>query len=124
MFNAIKLLEAHNAYTIAMNTAMKVFELSQHMPRGDPRRITEEMVHFSSTVCHNMLDAWQNRTNQPVFMEKLNAASLDAAETQKRLQAAIDAQFVKPEMALVITNSYDELIAKIAGMLKQPGDLT
>jgi four helix bundle protein len=124
MLSAVKLLEAHNVYTTAMNVAMKVFELTPHLPHNDPRRITEEMVHYSSSVCHNMLDAWQNRTNHPVFMDKLNSASLDAVETQKRIQAAVDAEYIKPETALAISKSYDELIEKISGMLKQPGELT
>ncbi len=122
MLSAVKLLEAHNVYTTAMNTAMKVFELTPHLPHDDPLRITEEMIHYSSSVCHNMLDAWQNRTNHPVFMDKLNSASRDAAETQKRIQAALDAKYIKPEIALTISKSYDELIVKIAGMLKQPNE--
>ena len=122
MLSAIKLLEAHNVYTTAMNIAMKVFELSQHMPREDPRRITEEMVHYSSLVCHNMMDAWQNRTNQPVFMDKLNSASLNAVETLERIKAAVDAEYIKPEIASNITKVYGELIDKIASMLSKPAE--
>jgi four helix bundle protein len=124
MLSAVKLLEAHNVYTTAMNVAMKVFELTQHVPHEDPRRIGQEMIHYSSSVCRNMLDAWQNRTNQPVFMDKLNSASLDAAETRERIKTAVESQFIKPELGLAVTRSYDELIDKIAGMLKQPGEFT
>jgi len=106
----------------AANVAMKVLELAQQIPRDKANNIAGQMIHYSSTVCHNLLEAWKNRTDQAVFMDKLNNASIEAVEVQSRIRAAIDAKFLKPEAAEKIAKTYEDLVDKIGSILKNPNE--
>ncbi len=117
MLSALKLLEAQNIYTTAVNAAMKIFELTHALPHRHQDDIGRQLIAHSGAVCENLLVAWQNRGDRAIFLERLNHASIDASNVQQALNHAVQGQNIKLDDAQVLLQTYDGLIDRIAGML-------
>lgn len=117
MLSALKLLEAQNIYTTAVNAAMKIFELTHAMPHSCPDDIGRRLIAHSGAVCENLLVAWQNRNDRAIFLERLNHASIDAGNVQQVLNNAVKVQVINVDHARSLHDTYDGLIGRIADML-------
>ncbi len=117
MLSAIKLLEAQNVYTTAVNAAMKIFEMTHALPHGHQEGLGRQLIVHSSAVCEHLLVAWQNRSDRGIFLERLNYASIDAGNVQQTIHSAVETQLFKVEAVQSLHDTYDSLIDRIAGML-------
>lgn len=118
-----ELLLCRNVYSMAFEAALKIFELSQGFPRGGPKSIHARIIQFSSSVCENLTQAWQNRDSADVFAAKLNDAALNANETQNQIEFAADSGVMPSKDANKLNNTYENIIDKITGMIKNPDNL-
>lgn len=98
---------------------MRILELSQGFPRGGPQSVHDQIIQLSSSVCENLTKAWQSRGKPEVFAEKLNNASVCASETQNQVEAAEHAGLINAETSHQLKEKYEEVIEKIAGMIKE-----
>lgn len=114
-----ELLLCRSVYSIAFEGAMKILELSQGFPRGGPNSIYSQIIQISSNVCENLTKAWQNRDKLDMFTTKLNDAAVAASDTQNQIEAAEHAGFINAETAHQLKQKYEEVIEKIAGMIKE-----
>ena len=114
-----ELLLCRSVYSVAFEGAMKILELSQGFPRGGPESIYSKIIQVSSNVCENLTKAWQNRAKLEEFTTKLNDAAVAASDTQNQIEAAEHAGHISAETALQLKQKYEEVIEKIAGMIKE-----
>jgi four helix bundle protein len=113
-----ELLLCRSVYSIAFEAAMKIFELSQNFPHGGPKSVHFKVIQSSSSVCENLTKAWQNRQTPDVFSTALQDAALSASNTQDQLEAAEHAGLINAETAHQLGTKYEEVIEKIAEMVK------
>lgn len=70
-----------DAYNMAIETAMRVFELSKAFPAEERYSLTDQIRRSSRSVCANIAEAWRKRRYPNAFISKLSDAEAEAAET-------------------------------------------
>ena len=116
--NAINLLLAQNAYSMATQVALQIFELSRTFPQGGPKSVRSKLISCSGNVCSYLSSAWQNKNTRNVFIDNLNDASDYAKQSKDLVQEALDYDFVDPKIAEVLDKQYQEILDKICEMIE------
>jgi four helix bundle protein len=80
--NFVKHYRELDVYQNAMETCMKVFELSKKFPVEERYSLTDQIRRSSRSVCTNLAEAWRKRRYRAAFIAKLSDAETEAAETQ------------------------------------------
>ncbi len=73
-------------YQLAFDAAMKIFKLSKGFPKKETCSLTDQIRRSSRSVCANLAEAWRRRRYHAAFVNKLNIAEAEAAETQTWLE--------------------------------------
>ena len=107
-------------YKLAYDTAMKIFELSKSFPKEETYSLTDQMRRSSRAVCSSISEAWRRRRYEPAFVNKLNQAEAEAAETQTRIKFAVDCEYLASESGIDLYKSYDFVIGKLVNMIRNP----
>ena len=108
-----------NIYSLAFDTALKLFALSNSLPQDGPNSLPNRIVHSSGAVCLNIAQAWQNMENTKIFIDKLNYASIEAGEAQDQIEHAVECSYLRPDEGRELNNIYDHIIEIIADMIKE-----
>lgn len=74
--------EELEVYQLALEAAMRIFQVSRNFPREEIYSLTDQMRRSSRSVCANIAEAWRKRRYEALFVNKLNDAEAEAAETQ------------------------------------------
>jgi len=82
--------EELDAYRLAFEIAMRIFELSKGFPREETYALTDQIRRSSRSVCSNIAEAWRKRRYEAAFVSKLNDAEAEAAETQTWIHFAVE----------------------------------
>ncbi|HEC77920.1 MAG TPA: four helix bundle protein [candidate division WOR-3 bacterium] len=114
-----ELLLCRSVYSMAFEVALRIFELSQGFPRGGPHSLHSKIIQYSSAVCEKLTEAWQNRCETDTFIGSLNDAAVNATEAQAQIDFAAKAGIITAEEAEKLNNTYEDIIDKITGMIKQ-----
>lgn len=115
---AINLLLAQNAYSLATQVALQIFELSRTFPQGGPKAVRSRIISCSGNVCSYLSSAWQNKNTRNVFIDNLNEASDYAVQTKDLVQEALDFDFIDQNIADKLDKNYEEIIEKISEMVE------
>ncbi|HEY84030.1 MAG TPA: four helix bundle protein [Chloroflexi bacterium] len=67
------------AYTLAFDAAMEIFELSKNFPKEEVYSLTDQIRRSSRSVSANLAEAWRRRRYEAAFANKLNIAEAEAA---------------------------------------------
>ena len=84
-----------DVYQLAFETAMQVFKLSKNFPSEERYSLTDQMRRSSRSVCANLAEAWRKRRYEGAFLIKLSDAEAEAAETQTRLEFAVQCEYLE-----------------------------
>jgi four helix bundle protein len=110
-------LEVHKKSVI---TSMTIFEESKRFPRDETYSLTDQIRRSSRAVAAAIAEAWRGRKYEAVFINKLNEAEREAAETQTWLEFAVKCRYLKPEQGRELHRACDEIIAMLVTMGNQP----
>ncbi len=113
-----------DAYHMAMEAAMRIFELSRHFPGDERYSLTDQMRRSSRSVCANIAEAWRKRRYPNSFVSKLSDADAEAAETQVWLEFAVRCGYLTSTTAEQLSSTYDNIIGKLVNMLTRPQEWT
>src|SRR5215211_1807228 len=103
-------LEVHKKSVI---TSMTIFEESKRFPRDETYSLTDQIRRSSRAVAAAIAEAWRGRKYEAVFINKLNEAEREAAETQTWLEFAVKCRYLKPEQGRELHRACDEIIAML-----------
>jgi four helix bundle protein len=67
---------------LAFKAACRIFEVSKHFPREETYSLTDQIRRSSRSVCTNLAEGWRRRRYEAAFVNKLNEAEGEGAETQ------------------------------------------
>ena len=116
----IKSHEDLEAYQMAFDVAMKIFELSKKFPIEEKYSLTDQIRRSSRSVCANMAEAWRKRRYEAAFVAKLNDCEAEAAETQTWLKFAVKCNYLDVEAAREIYRTYNRIIGILVTIINNP----
>ena len=111
-------------YQLAMESAMRIFELTKRFPPEEKYSLTDQIRRSSRSVCANLAEAWRKRRYPKAFVSKLSDAEAEAAETQVWLEFAKKCSYMTPDLAYELDKTYDHIQGKIVNMLRHPEQWT
>jgi len=111
-------------YQLAMESAMRIFELTKRFPSEERYSLTDQIRRSSRSVCANLAEAWRKRRYPKAFVSKLSDAEAEAAETQVWLEFAKKCGYMAPDLAYELDETYDHIQGKIVNMLRHPEQWT
>jgi four helix bundle protein len=111
-------------YQIAMEAAMRIFELTKTFPVEERFSMVDQIRRSSRSVCANIAEAWRKRRYKAHFISKLSDAESEAEETRVWLEFAERCGYLKKTEVLELDASYNNIVGKIVRMLSTPSDWT
>ena len=111
-------------YQLAMESAMRIFELTKRFPSEERYSLTDQIRRSSRSVCANLAEAWRKRRYPKSFVSKLSDAEAEAAETQVWLEFAKKCGYMAPDLAYELDKTCDHIQGKIVNMLRHPEQWT
>ncbi len=109
-----------DVYKMAMAGAMRIFELTKKFPREERYSLTDQIRRSSRSVCANICEAWRKRRYKLSFVNKLNDAETEAAETQVWCEFASACGYLDRSVFQKIYKHYDYIIGKLVRMIDNP----
>ncbi|MCX6348373.1 MAG: four helix bundle protein [Candidatus Aureabacteria bacterium] len=107
-------------YRLSFDLAMDIFELSKKFPRDERYSLTDQIRRASRAVSAIIAEAWRKRRYEASFVNKLNDAEAEAAETQSWLEFAVKCGYMDREIAKKLYQGYDDVIGKLVNMISRP----
>ena len=107
-------------YQLAMDTAMRIFEVSKLFPKEERYSLTDQIRRSSRSVCANIAEAWRKRRYPNAFVSKLSDADAEAAETQVWIEFAVKCGYLVKSLADEFDQAYDQVLGKLVNMLRRP----
>ena len=72
--------------------------------------MTDQVRRSSRSICANLAEAWRKRRYQASFISKISDSEAEAAETQTRLEFAVQCDYLDREAAKELFVEYDEMM--------------
>ena len=119
-----KLVRTHRdleVYRLALDAAMKVFEVSKKFPAEERYSLTDKVRRSSRSVCSNLAEASRKRRYEAAFLSKLNDSEAEAAETQTWIEFAVACGYLDKKSAREMYRTYNLILGKIVTMISRPG---
>jgi four helix bundle protein len=107
-------------YQLAMDNAMRIFEVSKLFPKEERYSLTDQIRRSSRSVCANIAEAWRKRRYPNAFVSKLSDADAEAAETQVWIEFAVKCGCLAKNLADEFDQAYDQVLGKLVNMLRRP----
>ncbi len=111
--NSVRDLEA---YKLAFESAMEIFEISKSFPKEERYSLTDQVHRSSRSVCANLAEGWRKRRYKAVFVNKLTDAEQEAAETQTWLEFALKCKYINSETFKRMDEKYEHIFAMLITM--------
>ena len=115
----MKLIRYHwelEVYKMSVEAAMRIFELSKKFPKEERYSLTDQIRRSSRSVSGQTAEAWRRRKYENVFVNKLNEAEGEAAETQVWLEYAVRCEYIPRKEGRELHRAYDRIIGKLVNM--------
>jgi len=107
-------------YQLAMDNALRIFEVSKLFPKEERYSLTDQIRRSSRSVCANIAEAWRKRRYPNAFVSKLSDADAEAAETQVWIEFAVKCGYLVKNLADEFDQAYDQVQGKLVNMLRRP----
>src|SRR5690349_5235080 len=101
---------------------MELFRLGKQFPKEEMYSLTDQMRRSSRSVAGGISEAWRRRRYVAAFVNKLNEAEAEAAETQTWIGFALNCEYMDQETAIRMKSAYDEILRMLVSM-QQNADL-
>jgi len=107
-------------YQLAMEAAMRIFDLTKTFPPEERYSLTDQVRRSSRSVCANLAEAWRKRRYPNAFISKLSDAEAEAAETQVWIEFAEKCGYLDLAQTKEISGAYEGILGKIITMINHP----
>lgn len=108
-------------FKLAREGAQRFFQLSKRFPEEDVYSLTDQSRRASRSVGAQIAEARRRRKYEAVFVNKLNEAKGEAAETQVWVMHAVDCDYLTAAEGRDLHRLYDKLLGKLVAMGNRPG---
>ena len=111
-------------YQAAMDSAMRIFELTKRFPPEEKYSMVDQMRRSSRSVCANIAEAWRKRRYKAHFISKLSDAEGEAEETRVWLEFAGRCRYMDENEASELDSAYNHILSQLVKMITNPGQWT
>jgi four helix bundle protein len=108
-------------YQLSVEAGMAVFEKAKSFPADEKFSLTDQIRRSSRSVSGQISEGWRKRKYEASFVNKLNDAEGEAAETQTWLEYAVKCGYVSRTDGQKLHKLYDHIIGKLVTMGNNPG---
>jgi four helix bundle protein len=119
----MKLIKHHwelDVYKLSVEAAMDIFRASKKWPKEEMYSLTDQIRRSSRAVSTAMAEAWRRRKYEAVFVNKLNEAEAEAAETQTWIEYAVKCEYLDRKEGARLFQACDRVIGKLVKMGNEP----
>jgi len=109
-----------DVYRMAVDAAMRVFELSKGFPVEERYSLTDQIRRSARSVCANIAEAWRKRRYSNAFVSKLSDAEAEAAETEVWLELAVRCGYLDQATSASLEQHYEHILGKLVTMISHP----
>lgn len=109
-----------DVYKMAMDEAIRIFELTKTFPMEERFSLVDQIRRSSRSVCTNIAEAWRKRRYQAAFISKLSDSETEAAETQVWAEMAFRCGYWDKTIFHELDEHYDRIIGKLVNMIDNP----
>jgi four helix bundle protein len=116
-------VESHedlDVYRLAFKAACRIFELSKRFPREETYALTDQIRRASRAVCSGIAEGWRRRRYVAAFVNKLNEAEGEGAETQVWAAFALECGYMTEQEYEEIREMYDHILRMLVKMISHP----
>lgn len=106
-------------YQAAIESSMKIFEITKSFPKEEIYSMTNQMRRSSRSVCANIGESWRRRRYKAAFIAKLNDSETEATETQVWLELALRSGYITQEFNEEMFMEYESIVAQLVVMINQ-----
>jgi four helix bundle protein len=103
-----------------MEAAMTVYEISKGFPPYERFSLTDQVRRPSRSTPAQISEAWRRRRYAAAFVNKLNEAEGEAAESQTHIELARRCNYLSDAQAAKLDSIYEEILAMLVKMAHQP----
>jgi four helix bundle protein len=115
----IKTYKELNVFQNAMDSAMKIFQVTKGFPPEERYSMVDQVRRSSRSVCANIAEAWRKRRYKAMFIAKLSDAESEACETQVWIEFAGRCGYLEDAVCDELDAAYDQIIGQIVKMIKE-----
>lgn len=109
-----------DVYKLSVEAAMDIYELSKSFSKEETYSLTDQVRRSSRAVSGQVAEGGRRRRYQAAFVNKMNEAEGEAAETQVWLEYAVKCGYMRREDGTRLHKNYDMIIGKLVNMANQP----
>lgn len=109
-----------DVYKLSVQAAMEIYELSKSFPKEEMYSLTDQIRRSSKSVSEQITKGWRRRKDIATFVNKMNEAEGEAAETQVWLEYSVKCLYILREDGTRLHKTYDEIIGKLINMGNHP----
>ena len=119
MGERIKTYKELNVFQSAMDSSMKIFQITKNFPPEERYSMVDQMRRSSRSVCANLAEAWRKRRYKAMFIAKLSDAESEACETQVWIEFARRCGYLEDAVCDELDAAYDHIIGQIVKMINE-----
>jgi len=107
-------------FRLAREGAQKFFGLSKRFPKEETYSLTDQGRRSSRAVGAMIAEGWRRRKYEAAFVNKLNEAEGEGAETQVWIMHAVDCEYLTKSEGRDLHRLYDRILGKLVNMGNRP----
>ncbi len=106
-----------DVFARAFDSASALFELSKSFPKEERYALTDQIRRSSRSVCALIAEGWRRRRYEAAFVNKINEAEGEAAETQVWIEFAVKCRYLPADDGRKLYANYNRILATLVGMI-------
>jgi four helix bundle protein len=107
-------------FKLSREGAQRFFQFSKLFPKEETYSLTDQGRRASRAVGAMIAEAWRRRKYEAAFVNKLNEAEGEAAETQVWVMHAVDCGYLSKSEGRDLHRLYDRILGKLVNMGNRP----
>ena len=109
-----------DVYQLSVEAAMEIYELSKAFPKEEVYSLTNQIRRASRSISGQIAEGWKRRKYEAMFVNKMNEAEGEAAETQVWLEYAVKCGYASRDDGTCLHKRYDDILGKLINMGNNP----
>ena len=109
-----------DVYKLSVQAGTAIFEETKGFPREEMNSLTDQIRRSSRSVSGQIAEGWRRRKYEAAFVNKLNEAEGEAAETQAWLEYSVRCGYLAPKQGRELHRLYDRVMGKLTNMGNRP----
>ncbi len=105
---------------LSVEAAMEIYELSTAFPKEETYSLTDQSRRASRSISGQIAEGWRRRKYEAVFVNKINEAEGEAAETQVWIEYTVKCGYISREDGTRLHKKYDDILGKLINMGNNP----